>query len=253
MIGLIGKKIGMTQIFDEEGRQIGVTVVQVGPCYVTEVRTPEKDGYSAVQLGYGAMKEKNATRPHKVRLAKVGAPPLRWLREIRTENVTGLAAGQQLRVENFEAGDWIDVQGVSIGKGFQGVVKRHDFKGAQTMSHGTKMGREPGSVGSKAGGRGCRKKTQKGKKMPGHMGAEIVTTQNLKVVRVDDANNLLIIRGSVPGPENQCLVIRTSLKKPVTRNWKVPVTSEAATSVASEHQLSAENKSSSPEAGSEKS
>lgn len=236
MIGLLGKKVGMTQIFDEEGRQIGVTVLEVGPCYVTGVRTKDKDGYSAVQIGFETVKEKKLNKPIIGQLSKAGTPLLRYVREIRTENVDGVSAGQRLTVENFENGDLIDIQGVSIGKGFQGVVKRHDFKGAQTMSHGSKMGREPGSVGSRAGGRGCRKKTPKGKRMPGHMGHEVVTTQNLKVVKVDDENNLLVIQGSVPGPKGQCLVIRTALKRPVSRGWKVPANSGKKTETAAESQ-----------------
>ncbi|MBP9865760.1 MAG: 50S ribosomal protein L3 [Candidatus Omnitrophica bacterium] len=222
MLGLIGKKLGMTQIFDEEGKQIPVTVLEVGPCYVTALRTPDTDGYNAVQLSYSETKEKKLTKADLGRFKKAGTPNFTYTREIRTENLEGLQLGQQVGADNFEAGDWIDVQGISVGRGFQGVVKRHHFKGAQTMSHGTKMGREPGSVGSRAGGVGCRKNTPKGKRMPGRMGNEQVTVQNIKVVRVDSVNNLLLVRGAVPGPENRCLVVRTALKRPVNRNWKVP-------------------------------
>lgn len=230
MLGLIGKKQGMTQIFDEEGKQIPVTVLEVGPCYVTALRTADKNGYKTVQLGFGAIAEKKLGKADLGRFKKAGTPNFRFTREIRTENLEGLVVGQQVGVDNFETGDLIDVQGVSVGRGFQGVVKRWHFKGAQTMSHGTKMGREPGSVGSRAGGVGCRKKTPKGKKLPGRMGNEIVTIQNLKVVRVDAEKNVILVRGAVPGPEDQCLVISTALKHPVKRNWKVPAAKSQASS-----------------------
>ena len=226
MLGMIGKKLGMTQIFDENGKQLGVTVLRVGPCVVTDLRTPDRNGYSAVQLGFEAAKEKNAGKAYIGTFKKISATLPRFVREIRTENIEGLAVGQELRVDNFEVGDYVDIQGISIGKGFQGVVKRHRFKGAQTMSHGTKFGREPGSVGSRAGGRGCRKETPKGKRMPGRMGNETVTVQNLQVVKVDGDNGLLVIKGAVPGAEGQCLVIRTALKRPVSRSWKVPAAAE---------------------------
>lgn len=245
MLGLLGKKLGMTQIFDEDGRQIPATVLEVGPCYVTAVRTPEKNGYKAVQIGWNEVPERKLDKAALGIRKKLKVPALKYLREIRTENVEGLAVGQQVKVDNFEAGDFLDVQGVSVGRGFQGVVKRHKFKGAQTSSHGTKMGREPGSVGSRAGGVGCRKETPKGKRMPGHMGSEVITIQNIKVLQVDAENNLLVVRGAVPGPENQCLVIRTALKRGTKRNWKV----------ASEGKKSAESSAteSKPEASGEKS
>ncbi|MBU3758404.1 MAG: 50S ribosomal protein L3 [Candidatus Omnitrophica bacterium] len=222
MLGLIGKKLGMTQIFDEEGKQVPVTVLEMGPCFVTALRTLDTDGYKAVQLGYFPAKEKKLTKADLGRFKKAGTSNYTYTREIRTENLEGLQLGQQVGAENFEAGDWVDITAVSVGRGFQGVVKRHHFKGAQTMSHGTKMGREPGSVGSRAGGVGCRKETPKGKKMPGRMGNERVTVQNVKVVQVDAKNNIVLVRGAVPGPENRCLVVRTALKRPVNRNWKVP-------------------------------
>ena len=211
----------MTSIFNDDGRQIAATVLEVGPCFVTALRTPEKNGYSAVQLGWRAVPDRKLSKAALGHLKKSSAPALRHLKEFRTESLEGLEVGQQVKVDNFEPGDFLDVQGVSVGRGFQGVVKRHRFKGAQTMSHGTKMGREPGSVGSKAGGAGCRKKTMKGKRMPGHMGSEVVTIQNLKVLKVDAENNLLVVSGAVPGAEDQCLVIRASLKKGTARNWKI--------------------------------
>ncbi|HTL48132.1 MAG TPA: 50S ribosomal protein L3 [Verrucomicrobiae bacterium] len=228
MLGLLAKKVGMTQIFNEEGLQVGVTVLEVGPCFVTDLRTPEKHGYTAVQIGFSAEPERKLTKAQQGHLKKAGLAGLKYVREIRTETLEGLSVGQKLLVDNFEEGESVDVQGISIGKGFQGVVKRWHFKGAQTMSHGTKMGREPGSVGSRAGGVGCRKETPKGKKLPGRMGNEVVTVANLKILKVDTENNLLVVRGGVPGPEGQCLVVRTALKKGVKRNWKVSAPAEQA-------------------------
>jgi large subunit ribosomal protein L3 len=206
MIGLLGKKIGMTQMFDDEGRQVPVTVLEAGPCFVTDLRTKEKNGYIAVQLGYGATKEKHLNKMELGHLKTSHAPALRFIREIRTEDLEGLRVGSQVTVDNFENGDYVDVQGVSIGKGFQGAIKRHGFKGAASMS--------PGGVG-------CRKKVMKGKRLPGHMGDEQITVQNLKVMKVDSEHNLIAVQGSVPGVEKGYLVIRKALKKGVARKWKV--------------------------------
>jgi large subunit ribosomal protein L3 len=216
MIGLLGKKVGMTQIFDKEGRQIGVTVLEVGPCHVTDIRSKEKNGYAAVQLAFGQAKEKRTPKAKLGHLKKANAPALRFIREIRTEEAEGLKVGQVLGASNFEAGEYVDVEGTSIGKGFQGVVKRHKFKGALTMSHGDMSGRRPGSIGASS----FPSRVVKGMRGPGHMGAERVTTQNLKIVKVDSANNLLLVSGSVPGVEGGFLVVRTSLKRGTQRKWK---------------------------------
>jgi large subunit ribosomal protein L3 len=221
MIGLLGKKIGMTQMFDDEGRQVPVTVLEAGPCFVTDLRTKEKNGYIAVQLGYGATKEKHLNKMELGHLKTSHAPALRFIREIRTEDLEGLRVGSQVTVDNFENGDYVDVQGVSIGKGFQGAIKRHGFKGAASMSHGDMQHRKVGSIGSRAGGVGCRKKVMKGKRLPGHMGDEQITVQNLKVMKVDSEHNLIAVQGSVPGVEKGYLVIRKALKKGVARKWKV--------------------------------
>jgi large subunit ribosomal protein L3 len=242
MIGLLGKKVGMTQIFDEEGQQIPVTVVECGPCIVTSVRTKEKNGYSAVQLGFDRAKERLVTSPSAGQFKKIGVAALKFVREIRTEELENVTVGSQILVDNFEAGDWVDVEGISIGKGFQGVVKRHHFRGGE-KAHGSKMGREPGSIGSSA----FPSRVIKGLGMPGHMGDEQVTTQNLKVVKVDAEKNLLAIRGAVPGVEGSYLVIRQALKRGKPRKWKViqpagKTSKESPSSESSEKKKSEEKK-----------
>ncbi len=217
MIGLLAKKIGMTQLFDAEGKQVPITVLEAGPCYVTALRTKDKNGYTAVQLGFGHKREKNSTKPELGQYKKAGTPSLRFVREIRTEEVSGLAVGAKISVENFEVGDVVDVQGTSIGHGFQGVVKRHHFKGAQTFSHGDMSRRRPGSIGASS----FPSRVVKGMRAAGHMGNEVVTIQNLKVIKVDAANNLLAVKGSIPGAEGGYLVVRTALKKGTKRSWKV--------------------------------
>ncbi|OGW78980.1 MAG: 50S ribosomal protein L3 [Omnitrophica bacterium GWA2_52_8] len=217
MIGLLGKKVGMTQIFDADGRQVAVTVLKAGPCFVSAVRTKEKDGYTAVQLAFDAIKESRMTKAKQGHLKKAACPALRFVREIRTPDLEGLKPGLRVSVDSFEAGDYIDVSGTSIGKGFQGVVKRHHFKGAQTKSHGTKMGREPGSVGASA----FPSRTIKGLRMPGRMGNERVTLQNLEILKIDADNNLIMIRGAVPGVEGGYLIIKEALKRSGNRKWKV--------------------------------
>lgn len=224
MIGLLGKKIGMTQVFDKEGRQIGVTAIEVGPCFVTDVKTPEKHGYKAVQLAFGSVREKRQSKAKLGHLKKAKAPSLRFVREIRTEETEGLAVGQQLGASNFEVGDFVDIQGTSIGKGFQGVVKRHHFKGALTMGHGDMSRRRPGSIGASS----FPSRVVKGMRMGGHMGSDEVTVQNLKVIKVDNENNVICVNGSVPGAEGTFCVVRASLKRGARRKWKVPASSTSA-------------------------
>ncbi len=216
MIGLLGKKIGMTHIFDKEGRSIPVTVIQAGPCHVSQIRTAEKDGYTAVQMAFDPMRAKVATKARLGHLKKSGAGPLRFIREIRTAEVENLEAGAQVRVNNFEEGDFVDVEGVTIGKGYQGVVKRHHFGGGPG-AHGSKMGREPGSIGSNT----SPARVLKGLKMSGHMGNEVQTTQNLKVIKVDSENDLLLVRGAVPGFDGGYVVVRNSLTRGKAKKWVV--------------------------------
>ena len=222
MIGLLGKKIGMTQIFDKNGVQVPVTVLEVGPCTVLQVKKQETDGYQAVQLGFEDKKEKQSNQPELGHAKKANSAAKRFVREIRTKNIDGITPGTNLKVNNFAIGDWIDVIGTSIGRGFQGVVKRLHYKGGLSKSHGSMFGRVPGTIGAKAGGVGCRKKVRKGKGLPGHMGDERVTTQNLRVVKIDLDHNLMAVRGSVPGSEQSYVIIREALKNPRPRGWRMP-------------------------------
>lgn len=205
MPGLIGKKIGMTQVFDDEGQAHAVTVILAGPNVVTQVKTEEIDGYRAVQLGFGEAKEKHLTKPELGHLAKAGTAPVRELREFRVDEDPGFEAGQELSPADVLApGDKVDVVGVSKGKGFQGVVKRHGHHGFDA-SHGTKTHhRRPGSMGQAADPA----KTFKNRKLPGQMGNRRTTIQNLEVIKVDAEQQLVFLKGSVPGARNSLLSIR---------------------------------------------
>jgi large subunit ribosomal protein L3 len=191
----------MTQVFDKDGRVVPVTVIEAGPCKVVEVRTPARDGYSAVQLGFGEKPAKRISKPVMGHLKKQNAGAVRVLREFRSEEA--FEVGQTLEVTQFEAGQYVDVVGTSIGKGFQGVIKRHKFHGGDE-AHGCKTKRMPGSVGASA----YPNRVIKGKRLPGRMGGERVTAKNLLVVAVDAENKLLLVRGAVPGSENGVLLIR---------------------------------------------
>ncbi|MBU9889909.1 MAG: 50S ribosomal protein L3 [Candidatus Omnitrophica bacterium] len=221
MIGLLGKKVGMSQFFDAEGQQIPVTVVEAGPCVVTALRSKEKHGYVAAQIGFDVVKEKRLTKPKLGALRKTNAGLLNYIREIRTDDVSKLAVGSELRADNFEVGQFVDVRGISIGKGFQGVVKRLNYKGGASKGHGSMFGRVPGSIGAQAGGSGCRKKVRKGKGLPGQMGNENVCVKNLKIMKVDAENNLLVLKGSVPGFEGGYLMISSALREGPKGAWKV--------------------------------
>ena len=203
MAGIIGKKIGMTRIFDENGAQVPVTVVEAGPCPVTQIKTAETDGYTAVQLGFGAQKAKRATRAEVGHAAKAGleAAP-RVVREISMEDGVEYELGQTLTVEQFEAGDRVKVTGTSKGRGFQGVVKRHGFAG-RPGGHGHPMSRNPGSLGPGTDP----SRVIKGKKLPGRMGGVRSTIRNLQVVRVDGERNLLFIKGGLPGSRDSYVLI----------------------------------------------
>ena len=203
MIGLIGKKVGMTQIFDEKGEVIPVTVIEAGPCTVTELRTAELNGYAAVQLGFGAVREKRMTRPALGQFKKRNLAPSRHLREFRVDDTEGLAVGQSLTVSIFEKGRHVDVLGVTKGRGFAGVVKRYGFA-AGHASHGPTAGKQPGSIGSSA----YPSRVIKGKRLPGRMGGVNLTIKNLEVVGVDPEQNVLLVRGAVPGPPNGLVVVK---------------------------------------------
>jgi large subunit ribosomal protein L3 len=202
MIGLIGKKVGMTQLFSEQGEAVPVTVIEAGPCTVTDVRTAERNGYSAVQLGFGSNKESRFTRPVLGQFKKRNLPPSRTVREFRVEDVAAFQVGQTLNVSIFEKGAHVDVQCVTKGRGVAGVVKRHGFA-AGHASHGPRVG-EAASIGSSA----YPSRVIKGKRLPGHMGAEVLTIKNLEVIAVDAEQNVLMVRGAVPGPANGLVLIR---------------------------------------------
>lgn len=206
--GLIGKKIGMTQIFDETGLAIPVTLVEAGPCYVTQVRTPEKDGYSAVQLGFDEVKPKRLTGGEKGHLKKNNLAPLRFLREFRSKDPQ-VNEGDEVKVSQFAMGDMVDVIGTSKGRGFQGGVKRYHFAGGPKTHGQSDRHRAPGSRGSGT----TPGRVYKGSRGPGHMGDDRVTVQNLKVVFVDEERNLLGVRGAIPGPRGGLVMIKEARKQ----------------------------------------
>ena len=207
--GIIGKKVGMTQIFDQQGKVIPVTVIQAGPCAVVQKKTLENDGYDAIQLGFDDLKASRVNRPKMGHFKKADAAPKRFLREFRFDDCSGFELGKIVKVDVFEAGDFVDVCGTSKGKGFAGTIKRY---GNHTLkaSHGTgPVARHAGSMA----GASDPSRIPKGKKMPGHMGHERVTIQNLVVAKVDVENNLIAIKGAVPGPKGGVIIITNSIKK----------------------------------------
>ena len=206
--GVLGKKLGMTQVFDANNKMVPVTVVEAGPCVVTQIRTPEKDGYSAVQIAFGAIDPKKITKPLAGHFAKAGVTPRRSVAELRTLDTTSYSVGQELGATVFAAGELVDATGTSTGKGTAGVMKRHGFGGLGS-SHGVdRKHRMPGSIGAcSTPGR-----VFKGMRMSGVMGGVRVTTQNLVVHSVDADRNLLLIKGSVPGPDGQLVFIRSAAK-----------------------------------------
>jgi large subunit ribosomal protein L3 len=206
--GLIGKKLGMTQIFADDGRRIPVTVVEAGPCVVLQKKTVQNDGYNAIQLGFDAIEANRANRPAVGHAKAAGQGTFRHLREFRIEDVDKYNVGDEVKAELFAVGDVVDVTGTSIGKGFQGVIKRWGFKGGRA-SHGSCFHRAPGSIGASA----TPSRVFKNKKMPGHLGDERVTIQRLTVVRVDAADNLLLIKGAIPGSKNGLVLIKDTVKQ----------------------------------------
>ncbi len=204
---IIGRKVGMTQIFDEKGNVIPVTVIEAGPCSVVQVKTIETDGYNAVQLGFGSIKEKKLNKPEKGHFTKVKVTPTKHLREFKIEDVTTVKVGDEIKADIFAEGDSVDIQGTTKGKGFQGVIKRHG-QSRGPMGHGSMYHRRPGSMGSTS----TPGRVFKGKKLPGHMGAVTVTIQNLKVVKVDLDKNCILVKGSVPGNKGAILKIKDATK-----------------------------------------
>ena len=209
-LGILGNKIGMTQIVDELGNLVPVTILRAGPCTVTQIKTAETDGYNAVQLGYAQVSSKILNKPHIGHLEKVGVPLLRYLHEYIVSDTNELTLGQNLGVDIFEAGNLVDVTGKSIGKGFAGLQKRHNF-GRGPMTHGSKHNRAPGSIGAGT----TPGRVYPGKKMAGQLGAKQVTIKKLKVLIVDAENNLIIVKGAVPGKPGNLISIQ-----PYTFNTK---------------------------------
>ncbi|WP_350343809.1 50S ribosomal protein L3 [Proteinivorax tanatarense] len=203
---IIGKKLGMSQIFAENGEVVPVTVIEAGPCKVVQKRTEETDGYSAVQLGYGEVKEVRANKPMKGHFDKAGVKPMRHLVEFKLENSESLEVGQEVKVDSFEEGEAVDVTGTSKGKGFAGSIKRHNYSRGP-MTHGSHYHRGPGSLGAVDPAR-----VFKGTKLPGRMGGETVTVRNLDVVKVDADRNLLLVKGAVPGKNGSVVFLRDTNK-----------------------------------------
>ncbi|WP_248929031.1 50S ribosomal protein L3 [Paenibacillus hamazuiensis] len=205
MKGILGKKLGMTQVFTADGNVVPVTVIQAGPCVVLQKKDSENDGYEAIQLGFDDKKEKNANKPETGHAKKAGATPKRYIKEIR--GAAGeFEVGQEIKADIFAEGEFVDVTGTSKGKGFTGIIRRNN-QSRGPMSHGSRYHRGPGSMGSIAANR-----VFKGKLLPGHMGHETVTIQKLEIVRVDAERNVLLVKGSVPGPKNSYVSVKSSVK-----------------------------------------
>jgi large subunit ribosomal protein L3 len=220
MAQLLGIKKGMTRVFNDEGRSLPVTVLEVGPCVVTQVRTEEVDGYNAVQVGFGDIKPRNSTMAQIGHDAKAGAAPRRHHREFPVEDPSGFELGQEITVGDFEKVAFVDVSATSKGKGFAGGMKRHGFKG-QLATHGVeRKHRSPGSIGGHANNAGKAGRIKKGKKMAGHMGGERVTVRSLDVVRIDAERNLLLVKGPVPGHNGALVEVRPSVRLYKTKGVK---------------------------------
>lgn len=207
--GILGKKVGMTQIFTADGNLVPVSVVEAGPCIVLQNKTVENDGYNAIQCGFGEKKEKHTTNPMKGHFEKAGVKPVRFIKEFRLSAPSEYTVGQEIKVDIFAEGELVDATGISRGKGFAGGIKRHNFARGP-MAHGSKSHREPGSIGSRMSGPGG--KVFKGKKLPGRMGTNKATVQRLTVVRVDADRNLLLIKGAIPGAKGSFVIIRNTVK-----------------------------------------
>lgn len=207
MKGILGKKLGMTQVFTPEGNVIPVTVIEASSNVVLQKKDVENDGYEAIQLGYSDKKESRVTKPEAGHAKKANTTPKRYVREVRGVDLAGYEVGQEVKVDIFAEGEFVDVIGISKGKGFQGVIKRWG-QSRGPMSHGSRYHRRPGSMGSIQANR-----VPKGKRLPGHMGSDTVTIQNLEIVRVDAERNVLLVKGSIPGPKNSFVKVKETIKK----------------------------------------
>lgn len=206
---ILGTKLGMSQVFAENGNLIPVTVIETVPNVVVAVKTVESDGYNAIQLGYGEVKEKHLTKPVKGQFEKAGVAPVKYLREVRTDDTASYTVGQTLAADIFAEGEIVDVIGTSKGKGFAGTIKKYNFRRGPE-SHGSKNHRQPASLGARMSGGGG--KVFKGKKLPGQMGGVRVTVQHLQVVRVDTARNLMLVKGGIPGPKGSLVMVQATVK-----------------------------------------
>jgi large subunit ribosomal protein L3 len=215
--GILGKKLGMTQVFDANNKIVPVTVVAAGPCVVTQIRTLENDGYKAIQIAFGAIDPRKVTKPEAGHFAKAGVTPRLEVAELRVENTDAYTVGQEFKADVFAAGEFVDATGTSKGKGHAGVMKRHGFSGLGA-SHGVdRKHRMPGSIGNRT----TPGRVFKGKRMSGHMGVDTITTQNLLVHSVDVENSLLLIKGAVPGPTGAIVFVRSAAKKAVSETTSV--------------------------------
>ena len=226
--GILGRKLGMTQVFAKSGKLIPVTVVEVEPNVVTQIKTVETDGYEAIQLGFDTKREKLSNKAEKGHLAKANTAPKRFLKEIRGVDVSKYQLGQELDCQVFEEGEMVDVSGISKGKGFQGVIKRYN-QSRGPMGHGSQYHRGVGSLGTMRPMR-----VFKGKKLPGHMGHVSVTMQNLEVVAVMKDENVILIKGNVPGPKKSLVIIKSAVKKPNVKNDKIELVTYANEEVKAE-------------------
>ena len=208
--GLLGRKVGMTRVFSEQGESIPVTVIEAGPCPIVQIKTEDKDGYNAVQLGFGEKRPNKVNRPTQGHFKKAGVEPQRYLREIRKDSIEDLEVGQVLTADIFSEGDLVDVSAISKGRGFTGTVKRWGFRGGKKSHGGEQDLRRIGSIGASS----FPSRVTRGKRMAGRHGGRRITVQNLQVVKTDAARNLLVVKGAVPGPNNGLVLIRKAVKSP---------------------------------------
>lgn len=218
MIGILGKKIGMSHVFDEDGKITPVTLVEAGPCYVLQIKTKETDGYTAIQIGFGSKRAKLVSKPDAGRFKKAGVDPVRYIKELRVKDVAPYKIGQKIESDVFAKGDFVDAEGISIGRGFQGGVRRWNWKGGPG-GHGSMFHKAIGSIqsGARLG------RVTKGHHMPGHMGVDRVTVQNLEVLKVDKENNMIAVKGCVPGHKNSFIILKEARKRPKGYVKKKPV------------------------------
>ena len=239
--GILGRKLGMTQVFAKNGKLIPVTVVEVEPNVVTQIKTVETDGYEAIQLGFDTKREKLSNKAEKGHLAKANTAPKRFLKEIRGVDVSKYQLGQELDCQVFEEGEMVDVSGISKGKGFQGVIKRYN-QSRGPMGHGSQYHRGVGSLGTMRPMR-----VFKGKKLPGHMGHVSVTMQNLEVVAVMKDENVILVKGNVPGPKKSLVIIKSAVKKPNVKNDKIELATYANEEVKAEVEAASDDTNTSQE------